>query len=107
MREIRDKRGTNKLKKTSIFFDTKDGFYQAYTVVEPQKVPSEVVSFDPLPRDAVFYLLTPRLFSLGLLGCLRRFLVGLGFLRSVSYKTPILTHGNLISVGKCGPNATF
>ena len=34
-------------------------------------------------------------------------LVGLGFLLSVSYIKPILTHEKLFAVGKSGPNATF
>ena len=35
------------------------------------------------------------------------FLVGLGFLHSVSYIQPIATHEKLFAVGKSGPNATF
>ena len=34
-------------------------------------------------------------------------LVGVGFLYSVSYIKPILTHEKLFAVGKNGPNATF
>ena len=34
-------------------------------------------------------------------------LVALGFLQSVSYIKPIMTHENLFAVGKSGPNATF
>ena len=33
--------------------------------------------------------------------------VGLGFLKSVSYIKPILTHEKLLAVGKSGPIATF
>ena len=32
---------------------------------------------------------------------------GLGFLQSVSYIKPILTHEKIFAVGKSGPNATF
>ena len=34
-------------------------------------------------------------------------LVGLGFLQSVSYIKPIITHEELFAVGKSDPNATF
>ena len=40
-------------------------------------------------------------------GCLRRILVGLGLLQSVSYIKSILTHEKLFAVVKNGPKATF
>ena len=40
-------------------------------------------------------------------GCLRRILVGLSFLWSVSYIKSIPTHETVFAVGNSGPNATF
>ena len=44
---------------------------------------------------------------LNLLGCLRRSLVGLGFLQSVSYIKPIPTHEKIFAVGKKWPKCHF